>query len=258
MTLAFEPSPKTTIPLFRAFVGGSSSLPAICSICGLRQVCFPCDLMQEEVHQAGEMVATDRRVKQGDALFRTGDHFHYLYTVRSGSVKTVQSLRDGREQVTGFQMTGDMLGAEAIGSQKHGCDAIAIEESRVCSILFSRIESLGRARPEMQHELRKAMSGEIVRQHDVLLLLGVMTAEERVAIFLLNLSQRLKARGYSPTDFILRMTRRDIGSYLGMKLETVSRMLSKFRNDGLIDARHKHIHVLDLAGLRSRIRQSIN
>jgi len=255
---ASESSSKSPVSLRLVVAGIAPKMPPHCSICDLREVCFPCDLMLQGTGHGNPMVISDRCIKQGETLFRAGDDFHYLYTVRSGFFKTVQTLEDGREQVTGFQMSGDMLGADAIGPHFHGCTAVALEDSRVCAILYSHIDSLGDTMPELQHRLHMAMSSEIVREHSVMLLLGMMTAKERVAVFLLNLSQRLKARGYSPTEFVLRMTRRDVGSYLGLKLETVSRMISKFRDDGLVSAAQRHIRVLDLAGLKRCIKQVEN
>ena len=225
------------------------NLPSHCAICNLREVRLPCDMMGLGQGKADKLPRTHRRIRQGEALFRSGDPLTCLYTVRTGFFKTVLSAGDGREQVTGFQMAGDLLGADAIAPKVHVCDAIALEESHVCAILFSRMESLGRTTPLIHRQLFQAMSGEIVRQQRLMLLLGMMRAEERVATFLLGMSQRMNARGYSPNKFVLRMTRREIGCHLGLKLETVSRMISRFRDHGLIEARFKEIHILDLAGL---------
>jgi len=220
-----------------------------CGICHLHDASLSCDLMRQGRGKEEEVLQAHRRVRQGEALFRSGDPFTCLYTVRTGFFKTVLSVGDGREQVTGFHMAGDLLGADAIALQTHVCDAIALEESHVCAILYSRIESLARSIPLIHRQLFKVMSGEIARQQQLMLLLGMMRAEERVAAFLLGLSQRLNARGYSASKFVLRMTRREIGCHLGLKLETVSRMMSKFREDGLIEARYKYVHILDPAGL---------
>jgi CRP/FNR family transcriptional regulator len=236
-------------PLRLRAEGNVGRPPERCGICALRASCFPCDRAARGEVDSGEMVITDRRVRRGETLYRAGDAFHFLYAVRGGIFKTVRNLGDGREQVTGFQMTGDMLGADAIEARVHGSDAVALDESRVCAIRYSGIEKFGRAVPEMHHQLRKAMSCELANQQCVILLLGTMTAEERVAMFLLNLSQRFKAHGYSATEFTLRMTRLEIGSYLGIKIETVSRMLSRLRDEGLINARREQIQILDPAGL---------
>ena len=162
-------------------------------------------------------------------------------------------LEDGRDQVTGFQMTGEVLGLDGISTEHHSCNAIALEDSEVCVIPFSRLEELSRQVESLQHQFHKIMSREIVRDHGVMMLLGSMRAEERLAAFLLNMSQRFNARGFSSQEFNLRMTREEIGSYLGLKLETVSRAFSRFQEDGLISVQQKHVLLLDAAGLKKLI-----
>ena len=229
-----------------------------CRICSLRNVCLPCDLMPAAVVDARAPVIADRDIRQGETLFQTGDALRFLYTVRSGFFKSVKSLVRGREQVIGFHMAGDMLGADAIGPLLHGCHAVALEDSRVCSILYARIEDLGDSAPTLQHRLSRAMSAQIVSEHRAMLLLGVMNAGERVAAFLLGLSHRLEARGYSRSEFILRMTRGEIGSFLGLQVETVSRTLSRMRDDGLISTDQKRIQILDHRGLKRCLRQGLD
>ncbi|MDO8960109.1 MAG: helix-turn-helix domain-containing protein, partial [Rhodocyclaceae bacterium] len=181
---------------------------------------------------------------------RGGDAFLAIYAIKTGFFKTDVLLEDGREQVTGFQMAGEILGMDGIGSEKHTCNAVALEDSEVCVIPFADLENYSREISALQHHFHKMMSREIVRDHGVMMLLGVMRAEERLAAFLLNLSQRFTARGYSPTEFNLRMTRNEIGSYLGLKLETVSRAFSRFHEEGLISVHQKHIQIRDAAGLK--------
>jgi CRP/FNR family transcriptional regulator len=247
--------PRAVEPLRTRVDGSTARPPQRCALCALRASCFPCDRMVEGAVDAGDAVITDRRVRRAEALFRAGDDFHYLYAVRSGIFKTVRNLGDGREQVTGFQMAGDMLGADAIEARVHGSDAVALDESRVCAIRYEHIEKSGGALPQLHHELRRAMSGELANQQNVILLLGTMRAEERVASFLLGLSQRYKARGYSSTEFTLRMTRLEIASYLGLKIETVSRMFSRLRDEGYIDAQREQVRILDVAGLTRCVRR---
>jgi len=169
------------------------------------------------------------------------------------ATKTKLLLEDGREQVTGFHMAGELMGMDGIGTERHTCDAVALEDSEVCVIPFERLEGLSREMEALQHHFHKVMSREIVREHGVMMLLGSMRAEERLAAFLLNLSQRLSTRGYSPNEFNLRMTREEIGSYLGLKLETVSRVFSRFQEEGLIAVQQKNIRILDAAGLRKLV-----
>jgi CRP/FNR family transcriptional regulator len=227
-----------------------------CSTCGLREVCLPCGLTGQDVDRVDDLIYTRRRMKRGESLYRAGDEFSSLYAIRSGFFKTVQTLEDGRDQVTGFQMAGDIMGMDGIGPDTHILNAVALEDSEVCVIPYSRLESLSRDMHELRHQFHKVMSREIVREHGVMLLLGTMRAEERLATFLLNLSQRFTARGYSASEFNLRMTREEIGSYLGLKLETVSRAFSRFQEDGLISVQQKHIHILDVDGLRKVMGQS--
>lgn len=243
--------PTTAMPLYDVTPRTIAKVPTKCSSCNLREMCLPCGLTGQEVDRVDALIYTRRRVKRGESLYRAGDEFSLLYAVRSGFFKTVQMLDDGRDQVTGFHMGGEILGMDGIGPEIHGCNAVALEDSEVCVIPYSRLENLGRDMHFLQRQFHKVMSREIVREHGVMLLLGTMSAEERLAAFLLNLSQRFTARGYSASEFNLRMTREEIGSYLGLKLETVSRTFSKFQEDGLINVQQKRIRILDVAGLRS-------
>jgi CRP/FNR family transcriptional regulator len=189
---------------------------------------------------------TRKRIKRGDTLFRSGAAFDAIYAVRTGFFKSSVVLEDGRDQVTAFHMAGEIVGMDGIGTEHHTTDVIALEDSEVCIIPYARLEEAG-----MQRQLHKAMSRELVRDQGVMLLLGTMRAEERLAAFLLNLSQRLVARGFSSSEFHLRMTREEIGSYLGLSLETVSRLFSRFQEEGLIAVQQKHIVIHDIAGLKS-------
>ena len=194
-------------------------------------------------------------MRRGASLYRTGDRFTSLYAVRSGFFKATAVLENGREQVTGFSMTGEVLGMDGIGPEQHSCNVSAVEDSDICVISFAALQALAQQSPGLQHQLRKMMSREIVREHGVMLLLGSMNADERLAMFLLNLSRRFAAHGASPSEFNLRLTREEIGSYLGLKLETISRTLSKFQQEGLIRVKLKFIRILDDAGLERVMRR---
>jgi len=221
-----------------------------CSQCNLRELCLPFGLDPREVNQLDELVGSRRKIKRQQHLYRSGDPFEAIYAIRAGSFKTDVILEDGRDQVTGFQMTGEVLGLDGISGEQHSCNAIALEDSEVCVIPFSRLEELSRQVESLQHQFHKIMSREIVRDHGVMMLLGSMRAEERLAAFLLNMSQRFTARGFSPSEFHLRMTRDEIGSYLGLKLETVSRAFSRFQDEGLVAVQQKHIRILDTPCLK--------
>jgi CRP/FNR family transcriptional regulator len=222
----------------------------LCSSCNLRELCPPCcGLTRAEMDVADRLVFNRPRVRRGESLYRTGDRFTCLYAVRNGFFKSTAVLDNGRDQVTGFTMTGEVLGMDGIGPERHTCNTIALEDSEVCAIPFARLQELAHEIPSLQRQFHKMMSREIVREHGVMLLLGSMNADERLAMFLLNISQRFAARGNSPSEFNLRMTREEIGSYLGLKLETVSRTFSKFQDEGLIGVQQKFIRILDSAGL---------
>jgi CRP/FNR family transcriptional regulator len=238
---------ETVIPI------KAEAFKVACSSCNLRELCLPVGMANTELEQLDKLVGNRRTVARGDTLFRTGDAFQSLFAVRTGFFKTCVSSEDGRDQVTGFQMAGELLGLDGISQDRHGCDAVALEDSQVCVIPFHQLEELSRDFNVLQHQFHKIMSREIVRDHGVMLLLGSMRAEERLAAFLLNLTQRLQARGFSPSSLILRMTREEIGSYLGLKLETVSRTFSKFQDDGLLEVKQRQIRILDQAGLRQLV-----
>jgi CRP/FNR family transcriptional regulator len=201
------------------------------------------------------MVNRRQPVKRGDYLYRAGAELRSLYAIRTGFMKSCVLYEDGREQVAGFHMMGDLMGLDAISSDRHMCDAVALEDSEVCEIPFAVLERLSREIPSLLSHFNRIMSREIVRDYGVMLLLGSMRAEERLAAFLLNLSQRFAARGYSPLEFHLRMTREEIGSYLGLKLETISRVLSHFQDEEMIVVRNKRIRITNMDALRALIGQ---
>jgi CRP/FNR family transcriptional regulator len=228
-----------------------SHLKVACSTCNLRELCLPVGMSLEDIDKVEALVATRRRVKRGETLFRAGDRFESLYAIRLGFLKSTITSSDGREQVTGFHMAGEVVGLDGISNETHSCDAVALEDTEVCVIPYERLEEVAAAVPVLRNHFHKVMSREIVREHGVMLLLGSMHAEERIAAFLLNLSQRFEARGYSRTEFVLRMTRAEIGSFLGLKLETVSRVLSRFAQDGFIEVNQKHVRIVDPDRLRA-------
>lgn len=227
-----------------------------CSSCNLRELCLPVGISNDQLSRLDDIVATRRTVGRGEALFRAGEAFSSLYAVRTGFFKTCVSSEDGRDQVTGFQMAGELIGLDGIGTDRHTCDAVALEDSQVCVIPYHQLEDLSRELSDLQRHFHKIMSREIVRDHGVMLLLGSMRAEERLAAFLLNLTQRLRTRGFSSSSLILRMTREEIGSYLGLKLETVSRAFSRFQEDGVLSVKQRQIEVLDPDALQKLVNGS--
>jgi CRP/FNR family transcriptional regulator len=219
-----------------------------CSSCNLRELCLPAGLGAEDLERIENVVYARRRMKRGEPLFQAGGEFSAVYAIRSGFFKTSLLDRDGREQVTGFFMGGELLGMDGIGGAYNGT-ASALEDSEVCILPYNLIEQLSLEMPALQRQLHAVLAREIARDHGVMMLLGSMRAEERLATFLLNLSKRFVRRGYSSTEFHLRMTREEIGSYLGLKLETVSRLFSAFQKDGLIEVQQKHVRIRDIEGV---------
>jgi CRP/FNR family transcriptional regulator len=233
------------------------TIKVACSNCNLRELCMPIGLKEVELQRVDDLVSQRRGIKRGAALFQNGEPFTSLYAVRTGFFKTSLTTEDGRDQVTGFQMAGEIIGLDGIVNEHHTCDAIALEDAEVCVMPFDRIEEISREVGALQKHVHRIMSREIVREHGVMLLLGTMRAEERLAAFLLNLVQRLQARGFSRTELILRMTREEIGSYLGMKLETVSRTFSRFADEGIIEVKQRHIHIQDAEALKRLVNPQV-
>lgn len=228
-------------------------LKAACANCSVLELCLPLGLSGEEIQRLDTLIVQRVKVKKGAALYRAGDPLRSLYAVRIGMFKTSVLSIDGREQVTGFQMSGEMLGLDAISTDLHACDAIALEDSEVCPIHFAQLETLARELPSLQHNLNKILSREIVRDHDMLMMLGNMNSDERLAAFLMNLSQRLSSRGFSSRNFVLKMRREEIGSYLGLRLETICRGIAHLRNLKLAEIAGREVKIVDLEGLKQLI-----
>lgn len=243
--------PHCTRPAETVLDGHAKTLKVACSNCNLRELCMPLGLDSDDMGRIDDMVASRRKIKRGALLFRNGEKFNNLYAIRTGYFKTCIASEDGRDQVTGFQMAGEIIGLDGIVNDTHTCDAVALEDAEVCVMPFDRIEELSREVKSLQRHVHKVMSREIVRENSVMLLLGSMRAEERLAAFLLNLVQRLHARGFSQSELVLRMTREEIGSYLGLKLETVSRTFSKFVEDGIVEVKQRHVRIIHADALKA-------
>lgn len=233
--------------------GSVTPLKTHCSTCHLRELCLPCGLEQRDVERLDRLMFGRRRVKMGQALFSEGDSFQFVYAIRMGSFKSSLTLADGREQISGFFMAGELMGLDGIAQGRHASSSVALEDAEICAIPYAHLSELSSASVDLQQVVGRMMSREIVREHSLMMLLGSMNAEERLAAFLLNLSQRFKARGYSSCDFNLRMSREEIGSYLGMKLETVSRTFSAFQKQGVLEVDKRHIRIVDLARLKQAL-----
>lgn len=229
------------------------NIKVACKNCSLGTLCLPMGLTPEDVERLDDIVKRSRPLHRGDHLFRSGDNFRSLYVVKTGSVKTYTPSEDGGEQVLGFHLPGEVIGLDAIERESHNCSAKVLETSAICEIPFGRLEELSSSIPSLQHQMYRLLSKEIGQDTEMLMLLGKKNAEERLATFLMSLSNRLKKRGLSPTDFYLSMSRHEIGNYLGLAVETVSRLFTRFQDEGLLAVERKHVQLLNLERLEALV-----
>ena len=228
-----------------------NALKISCAACSMHQLCLPMGLEDADIDRLDKIIGKRRRLERDEALYKMGDPFRNLYAVRFGHFKTYQINAAGEAQITGFQMAGELLGMDAISGDRHHCDAVALEDSEVCEIPFAHLEELFGEVPALLRHFHRIMSQEITREQNVMLLLGNMRAEQRFAVFLINLSARYAARGYSATRFQLRMSREDIGNYLGLTIESISRLLSRFKKLGLVQVDKREVELLEPARLKA-------
>jgi CRP/FNR family transcriptional regulator len=229
---------------------GQRPIELTCSECRHRPSCLTGGLPEQDLARVEKIVYVRRRVKRGERLFIAGDEFRSIYAVSSGVFKTSIVDDAGREQVTGFSVGGELLGMEGLGGGRCVSTATALADSVVCSMPYALIQETAATVPALERRLRALLGNEILRGQSVMLLLGSMAGEARLAAFLVNLSRRLLRCGYSRSSFALRMTREEIGSYLGLKLETVSRFFTAMRNEGLLEVDGKDIRIVDFDGLK--------
>ena len=251
MTLEVIVGPITTLP------ARSGTSPALA--CGAKSHCVHCPLREwrllsgmashAEDRMDSPMFGRRRMIRAGQWLYRQGEPFKYVYQVRSGNLKSSLTTARGLARVSAFHMTGELIGLDGVAEGRHASSVTALEDAEVCAVSYALLTELALGNAQLQRTLMQHMSREIVRELRMQLLLGSMTAQDRLANFLLNLSQRLSARGYSPSDFHIRMTRADIGSYLGLTLETVSRTFSALQKMCLLEVEQRHIRITDLGGL---------
>jgi CRP/FNR family transcriptional regulator len=227
------------------------ALKASCAGCSMHQLCLPMGLDEGELNRLDQIIGQRRRIARDERLYQMDEPFRNLYAIRFGHFKTYQVNAGGEQQITGFQMAGELLGMDAISSDHHHCDAVALEDSEVCEIPFSRLEDLFGQVPTLLRHFHRIMSQEITREQNVMLLLGNMRAEQRFAVFLTNLSSRYAARGYSPNSFQLRMSREDIGNYLGLTIESISRLLSRFKKQGWLKVDKREVTLLNPVMLKA-------
>ncbi len=225
-----------------------------CANCSLATLCLPYGLDSQDVERLENIVKRNKPIQRGQLLYGPGDKFRSLYVVKTGAVKTFTQTPAGDEHVIGFHLPGEILGLDAIQDNQHGCFAKALETTAVCELPFEKLEQLATAIPGLQHQMLRLLSREVSAEANMISLLNNSTAEERLASFLLSLSERFRRRGFSPTDFFLAMSRQDIGSYLGLALETVSRLFTRFQEQGLLEVDRKHVKIKDLDHLKHLLR----
>lgn len=226
-------------------------LKVSCSKCNLRELCFPHGMSEEELTNMEAVVDQPKPLHKNDFLYRDGDKSNAIYAVRSGCVKTMTESANGDEQIVGFHLPGELLGLDGFAEGTHTCNAMALETSSVCELPLDQLENLCHELPGLQKQMRRIMGKEVNNDHKLLLLLGKMTAEERLASFLLSLSTRMEERHWKDSEFNLSMPRQDIANYLGMAVETVSRLFAAFQTDKIIEVDRRHITIVDMPRLKA-------
>jgi len=220
-----------------------------CQDCSISQLCIPYSLNESELNRLDTIIERKKPVQKGNEIFKAGDSMKCLYAIRSGTLKSYTITEQGDEQITAFHLAGDLVGFDGISTGTHPSFAQALETAMICEIPYDTLDELSTTMPKLRQQILRLMSSEIVGDQNMILLLSKKNAEERLASFIHNLSIRFAARGFSPREFRLSMTRGDIGNYLGLTVETISRLLGRFQKSGMIEVKGKYITVLDDAQL---------
>lgn len=224
-----------------------------CQNCNLHSLCLPLGLDIGDIDKLNSIVKRNRPLHKGDYLFNGGDKFVSIYAIHSGSIKTFTESCKGDEQITGLYLPGELIGLDAIHGGIHPCSARALETTSLCELPFEILETLSHNVPELRHQLFRVMSKEIAGDQSLLMFLAQKNASERLAAFLINLSSRLKARNFSETQFNLTMSRKDIGNFLGLTIETISRTFSYFQNEGILTTDRKFVNIHKLDALKKLV-----
>lgn len=227
------------------------TIKVACQNCSLSTLCLPMALTPDDVRRLNKIIKRNRPLHRGDHLFHEGETFESLRVVTTGSIKTYSTGDDRSERVLGFHLPGELIGLDAIENNTHRCSAKALETTLVCEIPFNQLEQLSSDIPSLQHQLYQLLSREIGHEYEMLMLLGKRGADERLATFLISLSERFKNRGFSATDFFLSMSRSEIGNHLGLAVETISRIFTRFQEEGIICVERKHVQLLDQQRLQT-------
>ncbi|GAC1376407.1 MAG: transcriptional regulator Anr [Aquirhabdus sp.] len=216
-----------------------------CSDCALNQVCLPPALADEDLEQLERIIGRNRPIPRGEKLFRQGTRFEAIFAVRSGAIKTSSITTNGEEHITGFYFPGEIVGLDSVGHDVYESTAIALETTAICAIPFASLEELSLRHTSLNHHIFKLMSAEIRNDHQIMQMVGKRTADEKVANLILSFAARYKRRNLSEQRIHLPMSRADIGNHLGLALETVSRIFTRFQESGMITVKGKDIIILD-------------
>ena len=240
---------------------GSLDLEALrvsCQNCSLVDLCLPHGMSQTELERLDEIVVRHKPLQPGQHLYRPGDRSHALFAVRSGALKNYCITGDGEEQVLGFTLPGELSGMDGLGGEHYSSASIVLETSSICELPFGRLQGLCNELPGLHRQLMNVVGREITYDQHMLMLLGKRTAEERLASFLLSLSTRYHARGLSATEFNLPMSRQDIGNYLGLAIETVSRLFAHFQERHVLEVSRRQVHIRDLDAIRAMVEPCVS
>ncbi|WP_137166891.1 fumarate/nitrate reduction transcriptional regulator Fnr [Salinimonas lutimaris] len=226
-----------------------------CQNCSFSHLCLPVALNKTEIESLDDIVERKKPLHKGDALLHAGDTFRSLYAVRSGSFKSFISDTDGEEQIISFHFPGDIIGFDALRDGRHASYTQALETAMVCELPYNTLDEMSVTFPKLRQQIMSFMSAEIKQEQDMMMLLNRRTAEERLIYFLAQLSKRFEERGFSHRQFNLSMTRNEIGNYLGLTVETISRLLTRFQKDKIIEVSGKLITIIDFDAMQARTRR---
>jgi len=225
-------------------------LKVACEGCRLGEICLPKGLEQAEMAKLDDIVGRGHPLSKGEALYHQGDKLQSLFAIHSGSLRSYTITQDGTEQTLGFYLPGELVGLDGLENSSHSCTTVALETTSVCELPFNRLQTLCAALPSLQFQMMRLLGKELSDDHDILLLLGTRSAEERLAAFLLSLSKRFSERGFSATEFNLSMSRHDISNFLGVAVETISRQFSHFDKEQILQVKHRNVKIIDMEKLQ--------
>ncbi len=231
----------------------SKQLKVSCESCSLSELCLPRGLSTKEMNILDDHIERPRNLSQNAQLYQPGDKFTGFYAVRSGGVKTYLTKKTGEQQILGFHLPGEVFGLDGMENGKQRCYATTLENTSYCILPYDQLDHLCETIPELRHQVCQLLGHEMNCDHSHLLLLGQQTAHERLATFLLNISSRFKHRGFSPTSFMLPMSRHDIAGFLGIAVETVSRLFKSFQEKGIVIINRKQVDIINLDKLNNMV-----